>query len=477
MKKISRILAVMLGASFMMVFVFFGQVFAEASAEDLAEASAEDLVGASTEVLEDDSQIPELYIRAVNPGYIVEGKNNVGEMIEIVRKKSDEPILLAGATVGYTNSSGNRTVLFEFPENSWMTGESILLRLASSPMSELANVNYTKTLAFKAGIDLSVNGEVVDKVCWTGKNDCYEEFKSSNPTTLVRNLKTGDFEHVLEYVPKYEVAAYRVEKDEEKEVASQCKGLIFSEILSYYESLQSEQFIELYNTSAEQILLDGCKISYKNKTYDLTGVVRAEEYYKYLPAFSLTKNPTNAGILEIIDTDGTVVDELSYPNGQRKGTSYALVGYNEAGVEVWRTTYAPTPGEANNYQEFKTCEQGKVINEATGNCVKITSVAEKICPEGQYLNILTGRCRQNEVASEKTCKEGYYLNPETGRCRKIQENNGTDYSVAPETFEEKSSFVALYIIIGVILLGLGYLIYEFRQEILKLWRKVFRRSR
>lgn len=456
MKKILRILAVTLGMNFMMVFVFLGQVFAE----DLK-----------------NNQIPELYIKAINPGYTVEEKNNVGEMIEIARKKSDEPILLAGATVGYTNSSGNNTILFEFPENSWMTGESILLRLASSPMSELANVNYTKTLAFKAGVNLSIDGEVVDEVCWTSKDGCYAEFKSSNPTTLVRNLETGGFEHMLEYEFKYDAEAYRVEKDEEKEIVSQCKGLIFSEILSYYESLQSEQFIELYNTSAEQILLDGCKISYKNKTYDLTGVVRAEEYYKYLPAFSLTKNPTNAGILEIIDTDGTVVDELSYPNGQRKGTSYALVGYNEAGAEVWRTTYAPTPGEANNYQEFKTCEEGKVINEATGNCVKITSVAEKICPEGQYLNILTGRCRQNEVASEKTCKEGYYLSPETGRCRKIQENNGTDYSVVPETFEEKSSFVALYIVIGVLLLGLGYLIYEFRQEILKLWRKVFRRSR
>ena len=317
---------------------------------------------------------------------------------------------------------------------------------------------------------------MVDEVCWTGKNGCYAEFKSSNPTTLVRNLKTGGFEHVLEYTPEYDTEAY-LEKDDKKENASQCKGLIFSEILSYYESSQTEQFIELYNVSAEQILLNGCKLRYKNKMYNLAGVVGAEEYYRYLPEFSLTKNPTNVGVLEIIDTDGAVVDKMDYPNGQRKGTSYALIGYDEAGAEIWRITYAPTPGEANNYQEFKTCEQGKVLNETTGNCVKITSVTEKICPEGQYLNILTGRCRNKETITEKTCKEGYYLNSETGRCRKIQENDGADYSLVTEKYDEESSFVALYAILGVVLVGLMYLVYEFRHEILKLWRKVFRRSR
>ncbi|MBR2796006.1 hypothetical protein IKE13_03070 [Candidatus Saccharibacteria bacterium] len=419
-----------------------------------------------------------LYIKAVNPGYPVDGKNNVGEMIEIARKDSDEPISLAGTTVSYTNSSGNESILFEFPENSWMTGESILLRLASSPESELAAGNYTKTLAFKAGLTLSVQGEVIDEVCWTGKNGCNTEFKSAAPTTLVRDTETGEFRHVPSYTPEYDAGAYKVEKDEEIEPVSQCKGLIFSEILSYYESSRSEQFVELYNVGPGQILLYGCGIRYKNKIYGLTGVVREEEYFRYLPIeFSLTKNPTNEGVLEIIDTTGEVVDKLEYPNGQRKGTSYALIGYDTLGAEIWRTTYAPTPGEANHYQEFKTCEEGKVINEATGNCVKVTSVVEKICPAGQYLNILTGRCRKYVETTEKTCKEGYYLNSETGRCRKIQENQGADYEISLDSYKAESSFVALYAVIGVVIVGVVCLVYEFRREIQKLWRKVFRRFR
>ena len=420
---------------------------------------------------------PELWIKAINPGYTIDGKSNVGEMIEIVRRSSDHPISLAGATVGYTNSSGNYSTLFEFPENSWMTGESILLRLASSPESGLASENYTKTLAFKASITLELDGEVIDRVCWTGKEGCSREFRSSEPSVLVRN-ELGEFEHLSNYEPVFDEQAYYLEPEKDELKPSQCKNLVFSEILSYYDSVKSEQFIELYNSSSEQILMDGCSVRYKNKNYDLKGILKAEHYFIYRPVeFSLTKNPTNKGTIELIDTDGKIIDRLDYPNGQKKGTAYAMIGFDDKGEEIWRTTYAPTPGEANNFQEFKTCEIGKVINKETGNCVKITSVTEKICGEGQYLNILTGRCKKATSNSETICKEGYVLNPETRRCRKIKENTGANYSIKPETFEEKSSFIALYAVVIVVGLGLIYLIYEFRKEILKFFGKVFRRFR
>ncbi|MBR2753896.1 hypothetical protein IKD82_01915 [Candidatus Saccharibacteria bacterium] len=424
--------------------------------------------------------IPELYIKAINPGYSIDGKNNVGELIEISRRSSDDMISLAGITIGYTNSSGSDSTLFEFPENSFLTGESILLRLASSPDSELAATNYTKTLAFKAGLSLKKNDEILDEVCWTGKADCYKEFKSSNPTFLVRNLETGEFEHLKEYEVNYDEKAYLVKNSDEGEIElpSQCKNLQFSEILSYYETTKTEQFVEFYNSGFEQILLDGCKLRYKNKNYDLTGIVKPEEYIVYYPRdFNLTKDPASSNTLEIVDTNEKTVDKLVYFNGQRKGTAFALIGYDEKGEEIWKTTYAPTPGAGNVYQEFRTCEAGKVINEETGNCVKVTSIAEKVCAPGQYLNILTGRCKKIEEQTIKECKEGYYLNPETNRCRKIKENNGVNYSLKPEEYKEESSFIALYIVIFIVLVALGYLIYEFRNEILKFWQKVFRRFR
>ena len=420
-------------------------------------------------------EIPEIYIRAINPGYTVDGKSNVGEMIEISRKNSDEVISLAGIAVGYTNSSGEQ-ILVEFSEYSFMAGENLLLRLASSPGSELANLTY-KVKGTSSGLTqssgpvvLKRGEEVIDSVCWVeGQEGCYRKFKSGSGESLVRNIETGEFEFKTLYEPKYDPESYYVEDSGLGEVVgpSQCKGLEFSEILSYYETSKSEQFIEFYNRGAEQILLDGCAVRYKNKKYVLKGVVKPEGYYVFYPnenGFSLTKNPTNSNMLELVDTDGTVIDVLEYPNGQRKGTAYAFIGYDSGGKEVWRVTYAPTPGAANNYQE-------------TGNCVKMTALAGKVCKDGQYLNPLTGRCKKIQTAVEKTCKEGYYLNPETGRCRKIKENNGADYSLEPETYEEKSSFVAIYAVLGVILVALIIIGYEFRHEILKLLGRVFRRFR
>ena len=440
------------------------------------------VVGAVGEVISDvDSakKVPDLYIKAVNPGYTVDGKGNTGEMIEIARKNSGDRTSLAGMAVRYTNSSGNTSTLIEFPEHSYLSGEAVLMRLASSPDSELANLNYSKTLAMKGGLALVRGEEVIDNVCWTGKDECYKEFVSSKPTILVRNETTGEFEHLSEYEIVYHADWYEVETQKEEEgygaLPSQCKGLRFSELLSYYETNKSEQFIELYNGNAEQVLLDGCQIRYKNKNYVLNGIVKPEEYFAYYPTeFNLTKNPTNGNTLELVDTDGATVDDLTYPNGQRKGTSYAWIGYDEKGETLWRVTYAPTPGAPNNYQEYKTCEEGKVLNEATGNCVKVTAVTNKVCREGYYLNELTGRCKKIQTTTEKKCKEGYYLNPETGRCRKIKENKGADYSVEPEKYEEKTSFVALYVVLGVVGVGIVYLVYEFRREIGKLWRKVWR---
>ena len=45
------------------------------------------------------------------------------------------------------------------------------------------------------------------------------------------------------------------------------------------------------------------------------------------------------------------------------------------------------------------------------------------------------------------------------------ENTGASYSLEPESYEEESSFVALYAVIGMVGVGVVYLIYEFRHEI------------
>ena len=440
-------------------------------------------IGISPEVWADTEKVlPEIYIKAVNPGY---GTRNDGEMIEIGWSQMDggqQTFSLAGITVRYiVTSSGNKTDLVEFPENSYMTGEFIILRLASSPEAELAAKTYTKTLGLDGTIEIVRGDEVIDRVCWTGKGECEKKFVSGSGNSLVRNLETGDFSLLPDYIPNFVPENYHEEEVGgmgEAPAPSSCKGLEFSEILSYYEESAAEQFIEFHNNTAEQILMDGCFVRYKNKNYPLTGIVKADEYaVQYLNDFHLTKNPTNKNTLEIVDGEGIVIDILEYPNGQRKGTSWAFIGYDAVGKEIWRVTYAVTAGMPNIYQEYRTCEDGKVINEETGNCVKVTEVTENVCEVGQYLNPLTGRCKKIEEESETVCKEGYEINPETGRCRKIRENDGAEYPTATETYEEQTSFVALRVILVVVAVGLVYVIFEFRHEILKLWRRVCQRFR
>ena len=174
-----------------------------------------------------------------------------------------------------------------------------------------------------------------------------------------------------------------------------------------------------------------------------------------------------------IDTDGTIVDQLIIYNGQKKATSIAHFGYNQEGKEQWLQTYLPTPGEANNYQKYRTCTDNKVINEETGNCVKATIIEDpvKICPAGKYLNPLTGRCKSYENTTTKTCPAGYELNPTTNRCKKIVSNTGADYPLVPNTYEEQNSFIAIGALIIVITIGIIYIVYQYHHEIANLFKR------
>ena len=400
--------------------------------------------------------IPPIFIKAINPGYSVDGQTNVGEFVELSRPLSDIPFLLTNILLRYTNSSGNAVTLFAFPEGSLMAGENLLLRFAGSPDSELANATYAKTLAMSAGpLELIMNGEVIDSVCWHSKADCLAPFNSSNPTILVRD-DNMIFTHQTAYLPTYHTDALQTITQDSPPTTStspapHCQGLQFSEIFTFYQTDSSEQFIEFFNSTASPIDLAGCTIKYKNNTHSLSGTVAAQSYFVYSPDFSLTKNPTTTNTIELFDADGSPIDALIY-GGQKKLRSFAKIMQN--GTPTWQLTYAITKGSANILQQYQTCEEGKIINEATGHCVKAPTPT---------------------VA--KTCAEGYFLNPATNRCKKLPTNTGTTYALATLSPAESSeSFIALYTVIVILLIGCIYIILQFRVELKQLFGKVFRRS-
>lgn len=440
----------------------------------------------------------DLIIYAINPGYTQTtdtGKlSDVGEFIELLNL-TDAPLALAGYAIIYTNGSGNDSTLFTFPEGSVMTGKHLLLRYYKSPEAVEADLNYHSSLALKAGLKLVYADEIVDQVCWNGQTGCKSTFTSSNPKVLLRDLFDGSFAQVkvAEYEPEYRADEVRLimpdgpDEDDEETGADMegtgpphCQGLQFSELLTYYYAEdKSEQFIEFFNSTTDDIVLDGCKISFKNKLYELSGTVGAGTYLAYYQSeqFALTKNPTNPLTLTLLDTDGSVVDEVAYPNGQKKSTTYARI-FDAEGRESWNVTYAPTPNAENVYQKFRSCEEGKIINEATGNCVKVTTLTTTptlaACPEGQYRNPLTNRCKKIETDSTslKECAEGYERNPETNRCRKVTTpNDGADYALVPNTGTSHTVFIGVGIVLLIIVLGVVYVILQFRHEIGRAARK------
>lgn len=440
----------------------------------------------------------DLIIKAINPGYTLDGTQNVGEFIELQKISDTTDFSLAGYGIRYTNSSGKSTLLLDFAEGTLMTGETLLMRFARSPDSDRADATYMTTLAMtSAKLELIFQGEVIDQVCWGSREGCLPNFKSTRPSTLLRNPDTGVFEHIIDYEPTFDPTRPSLilppapdtptggenEGDTTPEATARCYDLEFSELLAYYAQDKSEQFVELYNPSDKTVIIDQCVLRYKKKTYTLSGAIPADGYYAYYPAqqttsLSLTKNPNSSNTIELLDTNGTVVDTLVYNHGQKKSTSYAKF-YSGNSEEIWDSTYTPTPGQPNTYQEFRTCPAGKMINPDTGNCVNVAASSKTTtCPEGKYLNPLTGRCKKisDDSIGPKPCAAGYERNPETNRCRKIKSNNdGANYALVPNTSSSKSVFIAAGIVALIVMLGVVYIALQFRREIARTMRKTIQR--
>ncbi|MCL2451767.1 lamin tail domain-containing protein [Candidatus Saccharibacteria bacterium] len=316
---------------------------------------------------------------------------------------------------------------------------------------------------------------------------------------------------------------------EPPDASPHCAALQLSEIST------NEQWIELYNDSDQTIQSD-----------DLADCVLAVQYGdKTPPDMSRYK----IGLDQYLDADViepysyTVIDVgatagLSLPKSVTNrlilihdaGSDYASAVYSTAKTNTslayfadgWKVTFAPTKGTENIYQQYQTCEEGKRINEKTGNCVKdpdppaecaegqfrnpatgrckkydtdktladcaegqfrnpLTNRCKKIasdkglaeCPEGQFRNPLTNRCKKIATADDKLkpCAEGWERNPETNRCRKKVSTEPAAFAVQPGD-PTGGSLTALLASVGVVLLTTIVVLFQFRMEIANLMRRL-----
>jgi hypothetical protein len=205
------------------------------------------------------------------------------------------------------------------------------------------------------------------------------------------------------------------ENENEDETATdldRCAAISFNEI-SFSDP---EKFIEIINTTARTIDLTDCALRRGNSYIYLDGDLLPAEIKSFSvsdSSLTQTNSSVNIYVYDILQKQNVVT--VNYK--ARSGASYAWLTVD--GVDGWFSTYAMTPDAENIYQQFPTCETGKHINVATGNCVKDPDPPAE-CAEGQFRNPATGRCKK--LDSEKAladCAEGQFRNPATNRCKKI----------------------------------------------------------
>jgi hypothetical protein len=285
-----------------------------------------------------------------------------------------------------------------------------------------------------------------------------------------------------------------------------------------------EEFIELYNPNDKDVSLDNYVIfvgsDYKNSYNFPSGAhINPGQYAAfYDDDIKFTLVNTSSGV-KLQSIDGSFVFEVPIYDNPKDNIAWALID------NKWQYTNRPTPGlsnlpslieetpveadtidadnndlepcAANQYRNPLTnrcklieaagpslvlapCKEGEERNPETNRCRKITSTVSTLapCPEGQERNPLTNRCRSiATVLSANTlapCKEGQERNPETNRCRKVTvASTITKAKYAPEsTAQSPSNYLIWWSLAGIGSLAVGYGVWEWRQELTRLGRKL-----
>jgi hypothetical protein len=274
------------------------------------------------------------------------------------------------------------------------------------------------------------------------------------------------------------------------------------------------EYIEIYNpnTSAvnlmNYVLYIGSNLEhfYSFPTGLAIGPGEYTAFYSDDIKFTLVNTTSRVTLRSL---DNMFVDEAPYYSDPKDGMAWALID------DVWQYTNKPTPGgqnkssyveevvvvastlqpcAPNQYRNPETnrckliptvssnlvpCKVGQYRSEETNRCRNIASDVSNLvpCAEGQERNPATNRCRSVSAVLAASnlvpCKEGQERNPETNRCRNIA---SSDIPVAEFAVEQTSArpdnSIVWWSLAGVAVLAITYGVWEWRQEIGQLVKKV-----
>jgi len=274
-----------------------------------------------------------------------------------------------------------------------------------------------------------------------------------------------------------------------------------------------KEFIELYNPLEREVQLKGYVLEvgpdYTKQHMFMDGSLEPKEYRVFSDIETGVTLPNTSGVqLRLVSPHGEVVSRSDVYSLADDDVSWALVEDN------WIYTNQITPGSANKpYLQsvidevlgittvYAPCPEGKVRNSDTNRCRNIVSAVSLLspCDENQYRHPNTNRCRNsstttssltpcrvdqernpatnrcrslNSAASSSLtpCKEDQERNPDTNRCRKTTTlglSSDNVSKVSDIAVESSSGTVNWPIIALTLFVTCGYMMYEWRAEVLR----------
>lgn len=187
-----------------------------------------------------------------------------------------------------------------------------------------------------------------------------------------------------------------------------------------------------------------------------------------------------AGKVQLVKNGELIGESVEY-SSPKDDTSWALIN------DVWQYTQYPTPGSANVatavYESSKIlanttkpCAANQARNPETGRCRLAggASSAPVPCKPNQERNPETNRCRNIAAATAPTpCKAGQERSLETNRCKTIVKMSSVGHGVAVQSKSDPAlSWYYWVAIAAIVVLIVGYAVWEWRQELLSMWARL-----
>lgn len=256
---------------------------------------------------------------------------------------------------------------------------------------------------------------------------------------------------------------------------------------------EGKEFIELFNPNSHPLVLDEYRLAVgpafdKAYAFPAGATIPAHGYRAFYNSdikYTLLNTSSRVGLMK----NQQLVHETPAYSQPGEDMAWAFI------ADTWVYTNRPTPGAENtaslmdvavhdttsstSAQSLVPCRAGQERNPATNRCRAITTASTLAsCAVGQERNPDTNRCRAVATSSELApCKEGQERNPETNRCRTIVAMPAnTDYGVQGVRSEADPQSWYWWLAVGaIVVLGGGYAAWEWRYEVMKRARKIYRR--